>query len=216
MAKSSLAIPIGTLGFVADQQRLFLRVTLGWRSIEVLHQPPSSSATKITNSNFGMFALAARQHGVIGRRWADELDSSLDGFAPLPDEWRAAACQRWSRHSWCQWWGEALAEWLHRSYVIGCLSQLLLCSSWGSSGWMNWRMVIWTGYLGRIGCAISKPRLPDSTARSEQCLHPGYRMLSLWCTPSSDIYPSSTPRCARYSHTLAVSEPDDVCIYLCM
>lgn len=35
MSRASLAIPIGTLGYVADQQTLYLRVPLGWQSIQV-------------------------------------------------------------------------------------------------------------------------------------------------------------------------------------
>lgn len=35
MSSSSLAIPSGTLGFVADEQRLYIRVNLGWQAIMV-------------------------------------------------------------------------------------------------------------------------------------------------------------------------------------
>ena len=35
MSDASLAIPMGTLGFVMDQQRLYLRVRMGWQAIQV-------------------------------------------------------------------------------------------------------------------------------------------------------------------------------------
>ena len=77
MASSSLAIPSGTLGFVMDQQRLYIRVNLGWQAISVSYSCGINEGPQPTSQRISVLAPCSlmSEIGQVDFMYTTELES---------------------------------------------------------------------------------------------------------------------------------------------